>query len=176
MLLYGCSVFIHTLTTVLPCHRYCHTWWDIFVFLSHHYGQKFKSRRTDDFDDDSWYGRCPDPLQDGLVKSLFVHYPKSRGSHWRKRRLECRWSMQNWDERPPDWIWRTRSYWSWHWVSTSDGDTGNQDNLFQFWTVFQYPRVGQKKVVYLSSMCESRLQGFQHWASVWKLQRLWSLD
>ena len=70
---------IDTLTAVIPCHslmiiRYCHTWWDVFVFLSHHYGRKCKSTGADDFDDDSWYGRCPDPLQDGLVQSLFVHY------------------------------------------------------------------------------------------------------
>ena len=59
-----------------PGYRHCKVWWNIFMFLSHHYGKK-KKHNDEDLsldDNDSWFGKCPDPLQDGLVDSLYVHY------------------------------------------------------------------------------------------------------
>ena len=59
-----------------PGYRHCKVWWNIFMFLSHHYGKK-KKHNDEDLsldDNDSWHDKCPDPLQDGLVDSLHVHY------------------------------------------------------------------------------------------------------
>ena len=44
------------------------------MFLAQHYGSKQKDKPRVEDDDDAWFGRCPDPLQDGLVSSLHVHY------------------------------------------------------------------------------------------------------